>query len=91
MGNPQQLALEKENQRLRAVIADFEERFRTRQSEERLHKHDEATLRESFLLYKEIFDNTAVCLFLLEVTPDALPGGQHWHTKLIPLRNQTES
>jgi PAS domain S-box-containing protein len=147
MGNPEPLTLEKENQRLRAAIADLEERFRMRECEERLHKHTEAALRESFLLYKEIFDNTAVCLFLLEVTPDGrfklaginraeeqvlglsneevsgrfieeilsheladhvtanyrrcleagraiqfedrldLPGGQHWHTKLIPLRN----
>lgn len=147
MSQPEQLALKKENQQLRAVIAELEERLRLRDDEVQLSRHSEAELRESFLLYKEIFDNTAVCLFLIEVTPDGrfklaginqaeervlglsneevsgrfideilakeladhvaanyrrcleaglaihfddrldLPGGKHWHTNLIPLRN----
>ena len=147
MSEPEQLELKKENQQLRAVIAELEERLRMRETEVQRSKHSEAELRESFLLYKEIFDNTAVCLFLIEVTPDGrfklaginqaeervlglsneevssrfideilskeladhvtanyrrcleaglaihfddrldLPGGKHWHTNLIPLRN----
>jgi two-component system, cell cycle sensor histidine kinase and response regulator CckA len=142
---PEQVA--NENKDLRAAIAELEERLRTRDSEERLCKPAEAALRESFLQYKEIFDNTPVCLFVIEVTRDGrfklaainraeeqvvglsneetagrfieevvskeladhvtrnyrrcveagraihfdddlnLPGGQHWHTTLIPLRD----
>ena len=70
MSEPEQLELEKENQQLRGVIAQLEERLRKRETEVQRSKHSEAELRESFLLYKEIFDNTAVCLFLIEVTPD---------------------
>jgi len=147
MSQPERQALKKENQQLRAEIAELEERLGIRETEVQLSKHSEAELRESFLLYKEIFDNTAVCLFLIEVSPDGrfklaginqaeervlglsneevsgrfideilgqeladhvtlnyrrcleaglaihfddrldLPGGKHWHTNLIPLRN----
>jgi PAS domain S-box-containing protein len=34
------------------------------------HKRAEAALRESDLLYKEVFDQTSYCVFLLDVTPD---------------------
>lgn len=147
MSNPELVPLENENQQLRAAIAELEERLRVSEGAEYLRKRSEAELRENFLLYKEIFDNTAVCLFLIDVTPDGrfklaginqaeervvglsndkvagrfiddilsreladhvaanyrrcleaghaihfddrldLPGGQHWHTNLIPVRN----
>jgi two-component system, cell cycle sensor histidine kinase and response regulator CckA len=147
MTNPEQLSLEDENQQLRAAIAELEERLRRRENEEPPAKRAEAALDDSFLQYKEIFDNTTVCLFMIDVTADGrfklaaingaeervvglandqvagrfidelfdqelaghvsanyrrcleagraidfddqldLPGGEYWHTNLIPLRN----
>jgi len=147
MGQPEPLTFEREIERLRAKNAELEERLRVREGDKCPGRKAETSPPGGFLQYKEIFDNTAVCLFLIEVTPDGrfrlaemnraeeqvvgrskgevsgrfidevlskelaehvtanyrrcleagraihfddqldLPGGRHWHTSLIPLRN----
>jgi two-component system, cell cycle sensor histidine kinase and response regulator CckA len=94
MSHPEPVALEIENHQLRAAIAELEERLRASVSGEQLREQSEAVLRESFLLYKDIFDNTAVCLFLLEVTPDSrfkLAGINQAEERVVGLSNQEVS